>query len=562
MRNGDGHGGAQCTSARPCILKAWDARRTDCRRPSTRAGAGQARPYRAEQEIRMTTQPRTVAAAPTALRSDDRTPRQRMPNIRLRDGGLRTALPWLLGLTLAGTAQAGTGWAIEYFSFPGQTTSWFWDIDNQGRLAGTAGDDGGIGFLLDASKIVRLTAPNGSALFPVSLSSSGLIAGYHDDPTRSYQSTTYVWDPVSQTQIEQTITAPVVVGTVGQAGGPWQTVELPLAGIQQTTLRSISPNGRYVIGQAFSDSTFSLFRLDLGTGSYSLLPSARGSGFAVAAAVDNEGRVIGSSNAPDRAPLIYDPLTGTRGTLPLFGHQRLSPRAVNADGLMAGWLYDTVGDSLVQSAWVGTAQGIEVLPTKAGFSNAVGLNDLGQVVGSWSPVDGSRTEGFIATPVVLPEAGTAAGEFRFAVAVRADVPIFLDPEVAVGYRYQLGVGDPLFKTVMLPQRIGDDRYTLLVGGRSLDVQGGQLIDFTALGFAAGVAEFTVTGIETGAMLDPNDARAFVTRVSFMADGRFTGTQLAITAQVPEPGTWALWAMGLIAGAGLSCRRPLRPRGTS
>lgn len=510
----------------------------------------------------MSPQARTGVAAPATTRRDGRTATQHMPKARLRDGAVRTALPWLLGLTLASTAQAGTGWAIEYFAFAGQANSWFWDIDNQGRLAGTAGDSGEIGFLLDAGKTVRLVAPNGSALFPVSLSSNGLVAGYHDDPTRSYQFISYVWDPVSQTQIEQTFTANVVVSTVGTPGGPWQTVEMPVAGIHQTSLRSISPNGRYVVGQAFSESRFDLFSLDLSTGSYSLLPSEIGSGFLVAAAVDNQGRVIGSANTSARAPLIYDPQTGETSTLPLFGHQRLSPRAVNADGLMAGWLYDSVGGNLVQSAWVGNAQGIEVLPIKAGFSNATGLNDLGQVVGSWRTVDGSRTEGFVATPVVLPEAGTAAGEFRFAVEVRAGVPIFLDPEVAVGYRYQLGVGDPLFKTVMLPQRIGDDRYTLWVGGRSLDVQGGQLIDFTALGFAAGVAEFTITGIETGAMLDPNDSQAFVTRVSFMADGRFTGTQLAITAQVPEPATWALWALGLVAWAGLGFRRPLRPRGTS
>ena len=64
-----------------------------------------------------------------------------------------------------------------------------------------------------------------------------------------------------------------------------------------------------------------------------------------------------------------------------------------------------------------------------------------------------------AKPVVLPVT-TESGVFRFNVPVTQNVPILIDPEVAVGYEYKIGEGDPLFGSVRLPE-IGDpDGYTL------------------------------------------------------------------------------------------------------
>ena len=47
-----------------------------------------------------------------------------------------------------------------------------------------------------------------------------------------------------------------------------------------------------------------------------------------------------------------------------------------------------------------------------------------------------------------------------------------------------------------------------------------------------------------------DVTGFVTGLSFVAAGDFTGTMQAITTAVPEPATWALWlagAAGLLTG---------------
>jgi hypothetical protein len=63
------------------------------------------------------------------------------------------------------------------------------------------------------------------------------------------------------------------------------------------------------------------------------------------------------------------------------------------------------------------------------------------------------------------------------------VTVNIDPDVAIGYEYELGAGDPLFKTVELPVAIGDGKYdiyvlesgvwTLLAG----DVLGGDVFAF-------------------------------------------------------------------------------------
>ena len=63
----------------------------------------------------------------------------------------------------------------------------------------------------------------------------------------------------------------------------------------------------------------------------------------------------------------------------------------------------------------------------------------------------------------------------------------------------------------------------------------------------GVSDFTVTGIDPAAELDPADTSAFVTGLTFVSDGSFTGTMTPITAVVatPEPGSIVLLTSGLL-----------------
>jgi hypothetical protein len=95
-----------------------------------------------------------------------------------------------------------------------------------------------------------------------------------------------------------------------------------------------------------------------------------------------------------------------------------------------------------------------------------------------------------------------------------------------------------------------------VGGGQFDLSflmnGSEFATMLAAGIeyffpAGGVDEFTVTGIDPAADIDPTNALAFITGLTFVNDGSFTGTMTPITEVVatPEPGSLALLASGLL-----------------
>ena len=156
-------------------------------------------------------------------------------------------------------------------------------------------------------------------------------------------------------------------------------------------------------------------------------------------------------------------------------------------------------------------------------------------------------------PLFLPsvEVGGPQPIFNFDNAVLADAIAFYDPLVAVGYDFAIGEGDPLFGSVLLPD-VGDGLFEVLVP----DGEGFAALATIAAGEAfdlGGVAAFRVAEIEAEAGLDPEDATAFVTGLSFVADGQFTGTMTPITAEVapiplPAEGPLMAAALGALAAA--------------
>lgn len=162
--------------------------------------------------------------------------------------------------------------------------------------------------------------------------------------------------------------------------------------------------------------------------------------------------------------------------------------------------------------------------------------------------------------VALPTVNNGVYNFNIAQVSTSGIT-FIDPDVAVGYDYATGAGDPNFASVLLPD-IGDGQFTLAYsnagGAQEVSLAQGAQYFFGP----GGVSAFRVSGIETSAMLDPANVTAFITGLTFAANGSFTGTMTPITVFVPdlpEPQTWALFALGLLALARLARRRTGRPQ---
>ena len=158
--------------------------------------------------------------------------------------------------------------------------------------------------------------------------------------------------------------------------------------------------------------------------------------------------------------------------------------------------------------------------------------------------------------VALPTVVNGVYNFNIAQVGPASIT-FIDPFVAIGYDYVTGQGNPNFASVVLSQ-VGDGHFKLVF----TDVNGAQTVDL-AHGSpyffgAGGVSAFRVADIESSAGLDPADATAFITGLTFTANGSFSGTMTPITVfvPVPEPGRFALAALGLLViGARLRRQRP-------
>jgi hypothetical protein len=117
----------------------------------------------------------------------------------------------------------------------------------------------------------------------------------------------------------------------------------------------------------------------------------------------------------------------------------------------------------------------------------------------------------------------------------------IDPAMARGFIYQTGVGDPNFASVELPNIGNLDEYSLYLREHGRWVFDTYLSPESVFDFASGgVSEFEILGINPA--VDPSSGNEFVTQVSFVSDGKFTGS---MTTVVPDPTTWAMILAGFL-----------------
>jgi hypothetical protein len=155
--------------------------------------------------------------------------------------------------------------------------------------------------------------------------------------------------------------------------------------------------------------------------------------------------------------------------------------------------------------------------------------------------------GPIYTPNVISGPGSPIYEFDMSVA--SGVTYNIDPLMAHGYIYQIGAGDPNFASVELPNIGNLNDYSLYLWENGKWEFDALLAPDTLFNFGpGGVNEFEILGINPG--VDASNGNGFVTQVSFVGGGSFTGS---MTAVVPEPSTWAMLVLGF-AGLGYASHR--------
>jgi hypothetical protein len=242
-------------------------------------------------------------------------------------------------------------------------------------------------------------------------------------------------------------------------------------------------------------------------------------------------------NIYDRSIMNFDPTKGPINNGQVTS-RNLQPSVTsymvtNADFTVPGYAFTQ-----------GTPYTIEIslLQTRDGGSSNLSNNNvyaLSRVYADFTPL--SSGPPLVNLPVV-----NINGAYEYNMAVTPGVTYYLDPDIATGYTFAIGAGDPNFASVLLPA-IQTDPYTLSFldnGVQTIEqLAPGVVFDFPT----GGVDSFVVTGIDAALHLDPLNTTAFVTGVTFVSAGTFTGTQTPIvTTTVPEPATLLVLLAGTVA----------------
>jgi hypothetical protein len=202
-------------------------------------------------------------------------------------------------------------------------------------------------------------------------------------------------------------------------------------------------------------------------------------------------------------------------------------------GLQPGYNFNTSSRYSIEISLLQTRDGSN---TNLGNPNVAALS---RVYADFQIVNSGNIQ------VNLPTA-TVNGAYVFNLAVQPNVTYYVDPDVATGYRFAIGAGNPNFASVLLPSlQALPYHLSYLFGGTLFDVlvAGGVQYFFQA----GGVNAFDVTGIDPGLGLDPSNPVAFITGLTFAGAGQFTGTQTPIVTMVavPAPSSISLFAVGLL-----------------
>ncbi|MBB5206428.1 putative membrane protein [Inhella inkyongensis] len=281
-----------------------------------------------------------------------------------------------LAFFVTGSAIAAPVMQVSRFDIAGVQSLDLRGINNQGLMVGEAKVAGQWqGFQVVNGSVRFLGGPAGAlGTHAMGVSEAGAVVGNY-------------WTSMRDDGLGNLIEGPAK-GYVLENG---QFTTLAYEGAEETSVRGISDNGRYLSGYSVLDflrGETQAWVYDRQTGQFTDV--MRGFG-AIAAHVDDQGRVLGSTRYRDPVTgrLVGTSFTFDAGVLKLFnldGQTDTRARAVNAGGQMAGF----VRQAGVDRAFLGTPSDYQLYNWQGATGTHIqDINDAGVAVGYAFNEDGN-----------------------------------------------------------------------------------------------------------------------------------------------------------------------------
>lgn len=294
--------------------------------------------------------------------------------LRKAVAGTMVAVASLLPLALAQAAPA-----LTEFVKAGAATTTLWDVNNLGHMvgsstSGTAPTDFPVAFVYDGATFTTIMPAGAVSSSALGISDGGVVVG-------SYFSS-YTDDGAGN------IVPGPSLGFI-YSGGTYTT--FTVAGAENTYLRGISPNGRYLSGYYSTATSAPGFVYDTVTSTFTVV-STPASLITIPQGINGSGILVGSdviSGPPTTRPgFTWDIATGTRTDYVLAGAVRTAFRSIDDAGTLAGWFIDAGGAT---HGFVGTVASFEQVDFPGADSTFVeGSNNAGVLVGNYFVGDTSH----------------------------------------------------------------------------------------------------------------------------------------------------------------------------
>lgn len=296
-----------------------------------------------------------------------------------------------LAFALSTSAHAATTYTFTELKNPGSDWTQAWDINSSGQVVTSSYSETAevtSSFIYQGGAYMAVGGPAGAiSTSAFGISDSGTIVG-------SY-ATGWVVDSDGSRFLGPDS------GFI-LSGGAYTTLNVP--GASRTIPRAISPNGRYVSGFYYTETSAFGFLYDTVSASFTSIGAGK-SILLIAQGVTNEGVVVGndvaivdeSTGAVSDTAFIYDHATGTRTDVSLPGGGRSRFRAIDSTGRISGFYWDAANVGHGFTGYPGSFQ--ELAYPSATSTFVEGSNDAGLLVGTFLA---GRNTGFIAVPVTAP----------------------------------------------------------------------------------------------------------------------------------------------------------------